>query len=208
MAFDGEGGYYSGACLRVWDLTTAELVGKPLPEPDYLGGLACAVLGDHPVVVVGDSKTVHAYRLPEGTPAAPVFDRHDRIVNSVATTTVAGRVVAVTGSIFTVWRWDLETGTAIGPAMLDHLGCYHAGVEALCCLTIADRPVVVVAGRVYADDSGFLRTIDLDAGTPIGPDLTVPVPVQGLASITAVGRTLVVAAVGDSIHTWDLTDTG
>jgi WD40 repeat protein len=204
MAYDGEGGYYSGTCLRVWDLATAAPVDSPLPEPDHPGGIACAVIGDHPVVVIGDSEAVHTRRLSDGTPAAPVFDRHDRIVNAVATATVAGRTIAVTGSIFTVWQWDLDTGAAIGPALLDHLGSHHAGVEALCCLTMAGRPVVVAAGQVYADNSGFLRTIDLTTGTPTGPDLVTPLPVSALASIATGGRTLVVGASGDRIHTWTL----
>jgi hypothetical protein len=63
-----------------------------------------------------------------------------------------------------------------------------------------------MAGYVYADDSGFLRIVDLATGEQIGSDVRDPVPIHSLASAEVSGRTCVVASGGDTVRVWDLTD--
>jgi hypothetical protein len=64
MAYDGEGEYYSGGLVRVWDLATGEAVGRPFPETEHTAGIACAELDGRLVAVVSDYRRARVFGLP------------------------------------------------------------------------------------------------------------------------------------------------
>jgi WD40 repeat protein len=206
MAYDGEGGYYSGGVVRVWDLATGSPVGEALAETDHTGAVACVEVAGRLVVVVTDYRVARGLFLPEGGPVGAAFARHDRMVDEAVTAELDGRAVIVTSSGYTVWRWDLESGEAIGDPLLDCLGSYHISVRALTCLTHADRPVVVTAGSVFADDTGFLRVFDLATRQQLGPEIRDRTSsICAIASAAVSDRVYAIVGGGDSVRVWDLT---
>ncbi|MGW5406394.1 AAA family ATPase [Streptomyces spiralis] len=100
--------------VRVWDLATCRPVGAGIPvtSPEFV---ACTVLGDRPVAVIGSNGTTfHAWDLLTGRRVGQGMSGHANSLTALICAELDGRPVAVTGSRdHTVRIWDLETGTTL-----------------------------------------------------------------------------------------------
>ncbi|GIG64860.1 WD40 repeat domain-containing protein [Phytomonospora endophytica] len=185
--------------VQLWDLATMEPVGELFPQHTSTPNtLATAVLDGRQVVV--STCSYGSIRVSElvvnGTVGKPV--RHDAAITAVATTSVAGRPVVVTGSEDrTVRVWDLDTGDEVCPPLTGHTGAVTA---------VAATEVDGRGTAVTGDTEGEVRTWDLAIGKQVREASTVH-----RRPITAIGADgggdmprAITAGDDKTIRVWDL----
>ncbi|MGA5764628.1 WD40 repeat domain-containing protein [Nonomuraea bangladeshensis] len=149
--------------VRVWDLSTGELIGAPWTgHTNTVRALAMSVLDGRPVVVSGgDDGTVRVWELASGKPVGEPFHLQDG-VRALAIAERHGRQVVVTACYHTpVGVWDLETRQEVMAPIRGHSGPVYAVATAV----LDGRWVAVTSGRT-------VRVWDLDTGDPVGSPFT------------------------------------
>ncbi|AZQ34409.1 hypothetical protein EJ357_13730 [Streptomyces cyaneochromogenes] len=183
--------------LRVWDLTTGQLLGRPMTgHTKRVDAVACTTLNGRPIAVSGSSDgTVRVWDLAACVPVGKPMTGHTNKVDAVACTTLNGRPIAVTGSD-TLRIWDLATSEPVG-------GPIDVGgrVSALTVAMTHDGPVAVT-GTTNAQVRVWDLASGLDRGGLEGAER---IYVTALASTELDGHPVVVSlAQGRKLHVWDL----
>ncbi|MFD3756700.1 WD40 repeat domain-containing protein, partial [Streptomyces sp. NPDC058622] len=155
--------------VRVWDLATHRLVGKPLTG--HRGAVTsletCRLPGRRAIVVTGSiDGTVRRWDLLTGKPMGMPRSGHTGTVTAVATTMLRdGHAVAVTGGHDArMWMWDLETGEPVSEPLTGHA----EWITAVATTALPDGRIVALTGS----KDRTLRLWDLEAGQAIGKPLT------------------------------------
>ncbi|MBO4269097.1 caspase family protein [Microbispora triticiradicis] len=209
IAVTGSGDAFSSGdsednTVRVWDLSTGQVVGEPLAgHTGAVNAVACTVLNGRPVVVSGsDDATVRVWDLSTGQVVGEALTGHTETVNAVACTVLNGRPVVVSGSDdATVRVWDLSTGQVVGQPLAGHTET----VNAVACTVLNGRPVVV-----SGSDDATVRVWDLSTGQVIGEPLTGHTKtVNAVACTTLNGQSVAIAGYGffsedNTVRVWDL----
>ncbi|MFI5681547.1 caspase family protein [Streptomyces cellulosae] len=207
--------------VRVWDLATGHLVGRPTGPVGAVYALACTVLDGRPVAVTGSDGTAKVWDLATGHPVGRLTGPTGN-VHALACTALDGRPVVVTGSHDGTARvWDLTThlvsvtGSENGTVrMWDDLAGLPVGhmtggptgvVYALACTELDGRPVAVTGS-----DDGTVRIWDLTTGLPVGRPMTGHTgAVYAVACTVLDGRPVAVTGSDDStVRVWDLAKHG
>jgi WD40 repeat protein len=163
--------------IRVLDMATGELIGKPITG--LIGGAidAAAVtatrLDDRSVVVTGGhDNVIRLYDLATGAPLATTLTGHTGAIVALGIAEVDGRKVLVSAaSDNTIRFWDLVAAAPIGEPVAT-----PADVEAMSVIRSAGRAVVLVRG------SDTIQAWDVAHRTPVG----VPLRSDQLGSIVTV----------------------
>lgn len=180
--------------VRVWDLerqaTHTHLTGHSEP----LTRVTCDVLDGRPVAIgSAQDDSLWTWDLETGKPLHPPLRSAVGARRAMATTVVAGRLIAITSGEGVTQFWDLATGRSI--AEIQH------SALAIACGEIDGRPVVVTCGR---DATVHVR--DLATGRLLGP------PMTGHCKITLSVRcgsldgrpVAVTCSIDDRVRIWDL----
>ncbi|MGW0196758.1 WD40 repeat domain-containing protein [Nonomuraea sp. NPDC003201] len=176
------------ASVWVMDVGSGERVGSPFVTEGHVSDpLAVTMVAGRPVAISGGS-AVKVWDLLAQRPLGTPFEAHgDTRVVSIATTTLDGRAVAVTGDYDGFVRvWDPLDGTEV-TAPTETSG----RPESLLALSLDGRPVVVTGGY-----DGPVEVRDLREGTLVRELLPADVPARGSGSLAAAeldGRSIVVA---------------
>ncbi|MFF3443132.1 WD40 repeat domain-containing protein [Streptosporangium sp. NPDC002721] len=201
------GGGMHDDTMRVWDLTTRELIGEPIAgQPYSVETVAVGQVNGRPVAVTGSVVgTVRVWDLTTRKPMGePMTRSHTGSVGAVAIGEVNGRPVAVTaGDLGTethknpVRVWDLITREPLGEPMTGHTG----PVLAVAVGQVNGRPVAVT-GSV----DGTVRVWDLTTRKPVGEPMTSRTGVWGVAIGEVNARPVAVTGSEDqNMRVWDLT---
>jgi WD40 repeat protein len=181
-------------------------IGRTMSGHDHVVTLAVGELDGRPIAVSGGSFGDETLRLWDLTGRRQVGDTvdldrgflEDRGSFSVATATVSGRSVAVSGNTADteLWVWDLAAGDR-----MFRMDGHERAVSAVATASLAGRPVAV-SGSL----GGTLRIWDLTSGTQIGEPLTGhTAKVEEITIGELDGRTVAVSAADDStVRVWDL----
>jgi WD40 repeat protein len=183
--------------VRVWDLASGRQLGKPVSTGVWATDLACAVLGDRPVVVVASSESLLLFDLTTHRRVG----RLDRwgghaSYNAVTCTQLDGRPVAVSADSQGLIRvWDLEKRRMVtecrGP---------ESQVSTVMCAVLNGRRVAVAG---YHD--GTARIWDLEARRQVGAPLGGHnFPLLAVAYAELAGQPVVVTSAYDTLRVWDL----
>ncbi|MBE1585261.1 WD40 repeat domain-containing protein [Nonomuraea angiospora] len=176
------------ASVWVMDAGSGQRVGSPfVTEGHVRDPLAVATVAGRPVAISAGS-AVRAWDLLAQRPLGTPFEAHGGTsVISIATTTLDGRAVAVTGDYDGLVRvWDPIDGTEAA-APIETSG----RPESLLALSLDGRPVVVAGGY-----DGPVEVRDLREGTLVHELLPEDVAARGGGSLAAAeldGRPIVVA---------------
>ncbi|GLW11396.1 hypothetical protein Misp01_65240 [Microtetraspora sp. NBRC 13810] len=178
--------------VSVWvmDLDSGRRVGSPfVTEGSKSDPLAVTTVAGRPVAISGGS-AARVWDLLAGRPLGSPFEAHNgtRVI-SIASTTLDGRAVAVTGDDDGLVRvWDPLDGTEVA-APIETSG----KPESLLALSLDGRPVVVCGGGGY---DGPVEVRDLRDGTLIRellPDGVLAWRGRSLAAAELHGRPILVA---------------
>ena len=194
----------SDQAVRAWDAGTGEALGEAVTG-HWGTALTTTALDGRPLALTsGTDMTVRVWDLAAGKPSGEPLSGFEDKVEAIATTTVAGRPVAITctGSALglaepAVQVWDLISRRPIGAPLAGHS-------DAVCAVTTATldgRPVAVTAGN---DATG--RIWDLTTHRQIGAPLTGHTDaIWAVAAATVHGRAVAVTSSDDStLRVWDL----
>ena len=194
----------SDQAVRAWDAGTGESLGEPVTG-HWGTALATTVLEGRALALTsGTDMTVRVWDLAAGKPSGEPLRGFEDKVEAIATTTVAGRPVAITctGSALglaepTVQVWDLTTRRPIGTPLAGH-------TEAACAVatTVLDGiPVAVTAGN-----DATLRVWDLATHRQLGSPLAGHTDaIWAVATTVLDGRAVAVTSSDDStLRVWDL----
>lgn len=186
--------------VRVWNLTTGEQVGEPVPA-GFVESAAMRVLHGRPAALVaygGGHGPVEVWDLSTLKHLYPPLIGHQGTVRAAATAMVKGRHLAVTaGDDRSVRIWDLdsekETGSRLtGPTY---------PVQEFATAVVEGRSVIVAGGS-----DKTVRIWDLDGGEQLGGPLTGYTSAVDLLTVgTVEGRpTLITRDRNKAVRIWDL----
>jgi WD40 repeat protein len=171
--------------LRLWDVGTGKMRGRPLSHPGFVRAVAFGPDG-RTFLSGGADGTGRLWQLPSGSPAGPTFP-HDHGFIAVAFSRDGRRVL--TGSFDKTARlWDAEGNRLAAP--LSHPGIVRA---------VAFSP----DGGTFATacDDGVVRRWRRDACQPLGNPLSHGTGVEAVA-FSPDGQTLVTAG-GPTVRLWN-----
>ncbi|MBC6460839.1 caspase family protein [Actinomadura sp. HBU206391] len=186
--------------VRIWDLTTRELLGEPLTgHTGPVHAVAIGRLHDRDVAVTGSmDTTVRVWDLRTGEPVGKPLTGHTDTIRAVSVAEVNGRTIAVTGSLdMSVRVWDLGDDRLSSRPLTGHTGAVHTVA-----IGQVDGRAVAVTGSQDTD----IRVWDLTDHTASGYPLThYRRPVYAVAVGESGGRTVAVIGSGDAtVQVWDL----
>lgn len=188
--------------VQVWDLEAGTRICGPLEGHTGLveGADVAVVDGRAVLLTVGLDHTMRIWDLADGSPMGEPLAVHSL---DVATTTLDGRPVAVTGGAAesALLVWDLATRTVVGEPLPGH-GLHPTEIVA----TEADgRPIAVTVGH-----DRTVRLWDLAEGRQIGDVLnTHTESLTAVAVADIEGRPVAAAACKDNtVMLWDVSPEG
>ena len=185
-----------------WDLSAGRPLGEPLTGHDgSVEAVALIESADGTLAVsAGRDKTARVWELTADRRTGPQPSTEQlKTVNAVATATLRGRAVAITGSRNVVQVRDLERGTSAAPPLTGH-------TSAVVSVTAAELPddddVLIVAGGW----DGSIRAWSASGGQLVGS--TAHLHRGGIESLAtarlADGRVVVVTGGRDGrVRVWD-----
>lgn len=144
--------------VRVWDLSSGQLMGPPLEgHTKELRAVACSVLDGRPIAVTGGmDRTVRVWDLARGEQVGRALTENDGFVLAVACAMVGTSPVAVSGGghAGVLQAWDLTRTRLTGRGFEKGKGW----LTALDCGVLEGRPIVV-----GGYDSGIVQVWDLES---------------------------------------------
>jgi WD40 repeat protein len=213
-----QSGTHGDFTLRVWNLLSHQQLGAAITgHTSSVDVVAVAVLDGQPIAVSTDNNynssagrygndTLRVWDLRTHQQIGAPLTGHSSRVNSVATTVLDGRPIAVSASDDDTLRvWDLRTHQQIGAPLTGHTSQVHSVATTV----VNGRPVAISAGgddgySASADDT--LRVWDLRTHQQIGAPLTGHTSyVNAVATTVLDGRPVAVSASRDrTLRIWDL----
>jgi WD40 repeat protein len=186
--------------LHQWDMATGRPLRTPFPLPTdaVISGIAVALAGDEPVVLIADgSQTGVVRNLVTGNPWGPPLTSHSGSISAVACADVNGEAVAVTAAEDdTIRIWRLGENGQIGAPVAAH----GSDVNSVVCATWNERPIVIAG---HSDNTLTIR--DLGSGRSLRQHLPFEdAPVFGIGCIT-ITDPLVLLNRGTRLDTLNLT---
>ncbi|QDY75326.1 WD40 repeat domain-containing protein [Streptomyces qinzhouensis] len=162
---EGDDAGHDGA-LRVWDATTGEQVGEPVPLPDDCGGAVAVALVDGYLVAVaagGEDGSVRVWNLGADEPVAELMAGHSGAVTALTIGHAGSRPVVVTGGEDgTVRVVDLATRMPVGVPVVGRTG----PVETVDTAELDGRLLIVTGGA-----DGAMEVWDVTEAPPVGEPL-------------------------------------
>jgi WD40 repeat protein len=191
--------------VRVWKLKSDRPRCKILTRDDGPGGpVACAVVDDRPIALVGHGDDIHVWDLRTRERVGDPLPHTDQVTD-IECTDIDGRPVAVSAAgdgAVRVWNLDMVIagGSAARPG-------HTVPINAAACAVVDGRIVVVAGGG--ADDSrqDGVGVWDLADGTPVGGRFCHESGWLSAVATVVVGDTAVaVLATGwtNSLSLWDI----
>lgn len=183
--------------LRVWDLATGRLVGKPLFGGTWTANLALAVgsLNGRPIVVTGGENAVAVLDLTTGQGLGELRSPHPAPVIRVAVGPLGGRTVAVSVDEGGDLRmWDPATGELVRDPHTEPDYHYFPGKGKVAVGTLRGRIIAV-----YPCYPG-VRVWDMTTNELVAENRRLPAE-----AVAVSGKNAIAVSVGaDESHIWDL----
>ncbi|MEU9285625.1 caspase family protein [Streptomyces sp. NPDC048275] len=179
----------------LWDLATRQQIGEPLRLDVYGGGggVALGRVDANPVLVVSKGPVAELWNPESRRPVGQPLTGHTNWVLAVATTSVNGRPVVITGGADGTARiWDLTSEQPLAA---------HSGTVRTVALSDLGGRTVAVTGS----DDTTARIWDLDAGRQDGSPLVGHQgPVSAVAFVKLrTGPAIITAGNDTTIRVWD-----
>ncbi|MFB7007829.1 MULTISPECIES: WD40 repeat domain-containing protein [unclassified Streptomyces] len=192
--------------VRVWDLATRQLVGRPLTghTRDVTVIATIDVAGRPSAVTGGNDGTVRIWDLAKATQVGTPLITHRSALYTLAASIVDGRPTAVTGSgddrLARVWDLAIAPGVKAPPPRR-----ISALVHPLA--TLLEGRVVVLTCDEHDEEA--MRVSDVATGEPVGRPCSVSTTPVAQATTVLNGRPVVITADSDgvlrvqSLETWE-----
>jgi hypothetical protein len=186
------------ATVRVWDLTTGELIGQPIVgHSGPVWAVALGELDGLPIAVTGgEDSTVRILDMAAGAFLGSPLIGHTAPVNSVALGFLGDRLLAVSASDdHTLRLWDLTNGQPV--SVLTGHDDWVNGVA----FSLLDGQPIVISGST--DET--VRVWDIENGRLIHTLTGHTGPVSSVASGFLDGKSIAISGSTDeTVRVWDL----
>ncbi|MFC4044410.1 hypothetical protein ACFO1B_38865 [Dactylosporangium siamense] len=183
--------------VRLWDVAAGKQITAAMTgHVGAVSAVAAAQLDGFPIAVSAGDRTVRLWSTSPTETDQSVRVGHERPLRAVAVVPGPDAGTAVTAGVDRrIHRWSLDIGLPVGDLLPDH----DSTVRAMTSTRFEGKPVLVTGSE---DNS--LRVWDLQSGVMTGQLAGIGGLVRAVTCVHHSGRTLVAAAVGDTIGILDL----
>jgi WD40 repeat protein len=177
--------------LRLWDVSTGQLVGRPLSgHTDLISSVAFSPDGKR-IVSGSRDTTLRLWNASDGQPIGPPLDGHGGEISSVAFNRDGNRIVS--GSWDKTLRlWDAKTGKPIGEPLSGHMDWISSVAFS------PDGNRIVSGSR-----DTTLRLWDAKTGKPIGEPLSGHMHLVWSIAFSPNGMQIVSGSEDKTLRLWD-----